>query len=225
MDKIGKVFNMLRPVLGAISAPTPPALPAPVAQQPQQAAPTRRAAQPTREANPTIPDAEWTKGCLYTIMRLETGEIPVANRLEALAWTAKNLPPALAGAVKAGDKEKIKSLGAEGLDDVLLAWIMDEKHVAFMEVALADVQRMLVRAWDRQSAKASIDAHVAYQRSKGVQQETPPEPVEPVEDTPPVADNAPRKRSAPLPADMQLAEALPEPTPPAKPDEGTQAAG
>ncbi len=225
MDKIGKVFNMLRPVLGSLggsSAPAPqPALLPPV---PPSQAPTRRAAaQPMREANSQIPDAEWTKGCLYTLMRLETGEVPVANRLEALAWVAKNLPPALAGAVKAGDKDQIMALGSAGMDDTLMSWISDENHLKFMERALADVQRMLVRAWDRASAKASVDAHVAYQRSKGVQQEAPPVPEAevPVEETaqaPAAEESLPKKRSAPLPANMQLAEPLPET--PAKPAEG-----
>lgn len=212
MEKIGRVFKMIAPALGALQAPKA------VAIQPQQ--PQQRAA-PQQQVPPT----EYIKGGLYTIMRLENGEIPVTKRWQALKWCADYLPKEMLDAIRSGVEENVMAIGSHGMDSTLMAWIADDAHVQFLRECLADIQRILLGAVTQADAKASLERHAAYMQAKGQpqaqqqpQQAVPataeaeqmiPADVEDHHVAQPVATNG--KRRAPPPAEAKAPEATAPP--------------
>ena len=209
MEKVARVFKMIAPVLGGLNQNTQQAV---AAVQPQ---PQRIAQQPA-----PIPPTEYIKGGLYTIMRLENGQIAARQRFQALKWCAENLPRPMLDAIRSGVQDNVLAIGAEGMDNTLMAWIQDPQHLAFLQDCVVDIQRMLLGAMTQDTARASFEKHVAYMQAKGqpVQQEAAP--AQPVAESAipaevkdadlaqPVAEKpANGKRSAPPPSDKPIAEA------------------
>jgi hypothetical protein len=157
MEKIGRVFKMIAPALGAMN------------QNAQQAVPQMQQAQVVPQQpriQQQIPPSEYIKGGLYTIMRLETGEIPVNKRFHAIKWCDDNLPRHMLDAIRSGVEENVMQIGAQGMDEVLLGWISDENHAQFLRDCIADIQRVLLGALTQADAKESIEKHVAYMQRK-----------------------------------------------------------
>jgi hypothetical protein len=160
MEKIGRVFKMIAPALSAMNTGTQQAVP-----QMQQAQVIPQQPRIAQQPQP-IPPSEYIKGGLYTIMRLETGEIPVNKRFHAIKWCADNLPKQMLDAIRSGVEDNVMSIGAQGMDEVLIGWISDDNHAQFLRECIADIQRMLLGALTQAEAKASIERHVAYQQAK-----------------------------------------------------------
>jgi plasmid maintenance system antidote protein VapI len=198
MEKVARVFKMLAPALGAMSQNAQAA----VAQQPQRIQQLPGQPAPPQQRAP-VPPAEYIKGGLYTIMRLETGEIPPPKRFEALKWCAENLPKPMLDAIRSGVEDDVMSQGAQGMDANLLGWIQDEQHVEFMRGCIKDVQRMLLGAMTQADAQASYEAHMAYMQAKVqmAQEGVVPATVDAAQVAQPVAPPpANGKRRAPPPA-------------------------
>lgn len=157
MEKVARVFKMIAPALGAMNQNAQATVPVQQQQRLPQGAP--------QQQQPISPN-EYIKGGLYTIMRLETGEIPAAKRFEALKWCCTNLPKPMLDAVRSGIEDDVMSQGASGMDALLLGWIQDEQHVEFMRGCIKDMQRMLLGAMSQADAQASYEAHMAYQQAK-----------------------------------------------------------
>jgi hypothetical protein len=201
MEKVARVFKMLAPALGAMSQNAQQSV---VPQQPQQRIPQ---GQPQQRQQ--IPPSEYIKGGLYTIMRMETGEIHPQKRFEALKWCADNLPKPMLDAIRSGVEDDVLSKGAEGMDAALMGWIQDENHMQFLRDCIKDIQRMLLGAMTQVDAQESYAKHVAYLQAKADQQQAPAAPASPVDQVipaevsdaqvaQPVAANG--KRRAPPPA-------------------------
>lgn len=203
MEKIGRVFKMIAPALSAMNTGTQ-----------QAAVPQQRIAQqgqPVQQAAPQqVPPAEYIKGGLYTIMRLETGEIPIAKRFMALKWCADNLPKPMLDAIRSGVENNVMTIGAQGMDERLIGWISEDAHADFMRECIKDIQRILLGALTQGDAKASLEKHAAYMQAKanGGQQQAPqqddviPAEVDAATVAQPVAENG--KRRAPPPSDKPL---------------------
>jgi hypothetical protein len=215
MEKVAKVFKMLQPAMAALgnqNAASQQRLIPPPQQAPQQAAPAQQQApqQPrtlTRATSPHIPDKQWISGGLHTVRRLETGELPGMQLFPALKWCSENLPPVMLNAIKAGDEAKVMEIGAEGMDDVLLNWIMDEQHSAFLKFCISVIQRMLLSAWDDAVAREAWSQFQQYHAAKGN-----PVPAE-AEEKP---KSEKRMPPPPPPADAEMAEATDAPEKPAE---------
>lgn len=159
MEKISRVFGLIAPALAALNGGTKAAIaPAP----PQQRLPQ---AQPQRSPAP-VPASEYIKGGLYTIMRLETGELPANQRFNALKWCAQNLPRPMLEAIRGGDEGQVITAGMSGMDERLMTWIQDEQHMTFLRGCLADIQKMLLGTITEADAQVSMAAHIAYMRQK-----------------------------------------------------------
>lgn len=184
MEKVARVFKMIAPALSAMNTSTQQAAtaaqPQRIQQQPQQP-----------QAPQQLPPAEYIKGGLYTIMRLETGEIKIQQRFQALKWCADNLPKPMLDAIRSGVEDNVLQIGSQGMDAKLIEWISDEKHVEFLRDCIKDIQRILMGAMTQGDAKASLEKHAAYMQAK-VNGE-PPAQAEPV------AEEA-------IPADVQDAD-------------------
>jgi hypothetical protein len=204
MEKVARVFKMLAPALGAMSQNAQQTV---VPQQPQQRLP-QAAAAPVQQQ---IPPTEFIKGGLYTIMRLETGEIQPPKRFEALKWCCANLPKPMLDAIRSGVEDNVMSQGAQGMDATLLGWIQDENHVQFMRDCIKDMQRMLLGAMTQADAKESFDRHMAYMQAKAQAQGQQPEvaaadngvpvDIDPAQVAQPVEPAPNGKRRAPPPSD------------------------
>jgi len=203
MEKVARVFKMLAPALGAMSQNAQQSV-VPAQPQPQQRI---QQAQPQRQQ---IPPAEYIKGGLYTIMRMETGEIHPTKRFEALKWCAENLPKPMLDAIRSGVEDDVLSRGAEGMDAALMGWIQDENHMQFLRDCIKDIQRILLGAMTQVDAQASYEKHIAYLQAKaqgGAQPAAPASPIDQVipadveesQVAQPVAANG--KRRAPPPAE------------------------
>jgi hypothetical protein len=202
MEKVARVFKMIAPALGALSSNAQQTV---IPQQPQR---LPQQGQPQQQQQPrVIPPAEFIKGGLYTIMRLETGEIPVQKRFEALRWCSENLPKPMLDAIRSGSEDDVLAQGAPGMDDRLFGWIQDEQHLDFLRDCVKDIQRMLIGAMTQADAKASFEKHVAYMQAKGQPQPAQAEviPAEVAESQvaqpAPVEEKANGKRRAPPPSD------------------------
>jgi hypothetical protein len=159
MEKVARVFKMLAPALGAMGQNAQQSV---VPPQPQQ-----RIQQQGQPQQRQIPPAEYIKGGLYTIMRMETGEIHPTKRFEALKWCADNLPKSMLDAIRSGVEDDVLSRGAEGMDAALMGWIQDENHMQFLRDAIKDIQRILLGAMTQVDAQESYAKHVAYLQAKG----------------------------------------------------------
>lgn len=218
MDKIGRMFKLFGPAIQAIGqgagtqqrlVQTQQQIPAqaPVVAQPAQ----QQRGQPNRKNSPQLPDNEWIKGSLLTIMRLGNGNIAPEKRFEALKWCAENLPEKMLAPIRAGDEQQVLAIGQEGADETFIGWLMaDEANGEFLRGCIADIQRMLAGAFTEDSARASMQAHMAHlQRHQGqpFPQQAPaaPAPVKPAEAAAPAEPKGPRRAPAP-----QVAEAVPE---------------
>jgi hypothetical protein len=199
MEKVARVFKMLAPALGAMSQNAQQSV---VPPQPQQRIPQ---GQPQQRQQ--IPPSEYIKGGLYTIMRMEMGEIHPQKRFEALKWCADNLPKPMLDAIRSGVEDDVLSRGAEGMDAALMGWIQDENHMQFLRDCIKDIQRMLLGAMTQPDAQESYAKHVAYLQAKAQgQSAAPASPVDQVipaevdesQVAQPVAANG--KRRAPPPA-------------------------
>lgn len=188
MDKIGRMFKIFGPAIQAIGGgaqtqqqmvqsqqrlPPPPQMTQ--AQQPQQ-----QRGPFTRKGRPDIPDNQWIKGSLDTIMQLENGQIAAEQRLPALKWCAENLPEKMLAPIRAGDEMQVLAVGAEAADETFQSWLFaDEKHTEFLRDCVADIQRMLVGAFTEAAARESMQKHAAYHQAKHgqpfPQEETAPE--------------------------------------------------
>ena len=201
MEKVARVFKMLAPALGAMTQNAQIA----VTQQPQRVQqPPGQPAPPQQRA--PVPPAEYVKGGLYTIMRLETGEIPPTKRFEALKWCAENLPKPMLDTIRSGVESEVMAQGAQGMDAAILGWVQDENHAGFLRGCIKDIQRMLLGAMTQVDAQASYDAHIAYQQAKlqTSQEGVIPQNVEPEQVAQPVASPANGKRRAPPPMNEPL---------------------
>lgn len=212
MEKVARIFKMIAPALGAIGQ-SPPA----IQPQPQQQPQPRIAQQPNAQRQQQqVPPAEWIKGGLYTIMRLETGEIPVQQRWQALKWCSDNLPKQMLDAIRSGVEDTVLGVGAQGMDENLLGWIADERHAQFLRDCIADIQRILLGALTQADVQASLEKHSAYMQAKGTPMATPataaeaaiPAEVSDADLAQPAPSNG--KRRAPPPAEPK---ATPEPPP------------
>jgi hypothetical protein len=201
MEKVARVFKMLAPALGAMSQNAQQSV---VPAQQQQRIP-QQAPQQQRQ----IPPSEYIKGGLYTIMRMEMGEIHPQKRFEALKWCADNLPKPMLDAIRSGVEDDVLSRGAEGMDAALMGWIQDEKHMEFLRDCIKDIQRILLGAMTQPDAQASYEKHVAYLQAKAQGGGQPAAPASPTDQVipaevdesqvaQPVAPNG--KRRAPPPS-------------------------
>lgn len=219
MEKVGRIFKMIAPALGALNQPAQVIPP-----QPQQ---QRIAQQPQAPAQPVAPPpAEYIKGGLYTIMRLGEGETAVQHRFNALKWCADNLPKSMLDAIRAGDEDKVIEIGAQGMDAKLVGWISDEANMEFLRGCIKDIQRMLLGAMTQVDAKESLEEHILHLQAKGITVPGAPAPAQAqaaeAEVVPPADDKdlaqpveeKKGKRRAPPPADVPPAEA-PAPAAPA----------
>jgi len=203
MEKVARIFKMVAPALGALSSNAA----ASVNQQPQQRLPQaqQQAAQPQQPQQ--IPPAEYIKGGLYTIMRLETGEIPIQQRFNALKWCAENLPKPMLDAIRSGVEDQVLSIGAQGMDDKLMVWIAEEKHIEFLRDCIKDIQRMLIGALTQNDARESLEKHAAYMQAKAqpaaeqTAEQIIPAEVKDAEVAQPVETPTPGKRRAPPPTE------------------------
>jgi len=197
LDKFGRVMKMLAPAITGLtqnSQAATVALPAPQQQTQPQAQPQQHS------------PAEIIRGGLYTLARLETGELGPEQRIPALQWCCRNLPSEVLTAIKSGDEGAIMATAAIGMDAKLTAWLSaDEKHQEFLRKCLDDMKRMLVGAFTRADADASIAYQVAYQQAKTGA--APSEPAKPVK---------PAGKRPPPPAKVELAEPPEEPAKPAE---------
>ncbi len=205
MEKIGRLFKMFAPALGAITQGNQ--------QVVQHSLPAVATAQPAgRPQAASFPPSEYIKGGLYTLMKLETGELAASQRFNAFKWCISNLPKDMLEAIKIGSEPRVLQIGQAGMDEKLLGWIMDEQHMAFLRDCLYDIQRMILGTMTQASAQESYEKHVAYMQAKGqvqpaaeeaeeVAEETTeqvvPEQVEESQIAQPVETNG--KRRAPLP--------------------------
>jgi hypothetical protein len=203
MEKVARVFKMIAPALGALNSNAQQTV---IPQQPPQRLPQQQG-QPQQQQQRVIPPTEYIKGGLYTIMRLETGEIPVQKRFEALRWCSENLPKPMLDAIRSGSEEDVLAQGAPGMDDRLFGWIQDDQHMDFLRDCVKDIQRLLLGAMTQADAKASFEKHVAYMQAKGQPQPAQAEviPAEVAESQvaqpAPVEEKANGKRRAPPPSD------------------------
>jgi hypothetical protein len=198
MEKVARIFKMLAPALGAMNNNAQQAV-LPQQRLPQAPGQAQQPQQPR-----VIPPAEFIKGGLYTIMRLETGEIPVQKRFEALRWCSENLPKPMLDAIRSGSEDDVLAQGAPGMDDRLFGWIQDEQHMDFLRDCVKDIQRMLLGAMTQADAKASFEKHAAYMQAKGqpAPEVIPAEVSESqVAQPAPVEEKANGKRRAPPPSD------------------------
>jgi len=201
MEKVARVFKMIAPALGALNSNAQQTV---LPQQPQQRLPQQQG-QPQPQQPRVIPPSEFIKGGLYTIMRLETGEIPIQKRFEALRWCSENLPKPMLDAIRSGSEDDVLAQGAAGMDDRLFGWIQDEQHLGFLRDCVKDIQRFLLGAMTQVDAKASFEKHAAYMQAKmqpqAVQAEVIPAEVSESQIAQPVEEKAPAKRRAPPPSD------------------------
>lgn len=160
MEKVARVFKMIAPALGALSPAGQPA------QLPPPPRVVQAQVQPAQRQQQSVPPAEWIKGGLYTIMKLETGEIPIQQRFNALKWCADNLPRPMLDAIRSGVEDNVLSIGAQGMDNTLMGWISEEVHAQFLRDCISDIQRLLLGAMTQSDAKASIEKHATYMRAK-----------------------------------------------------------
>ena len=173
MEKIGRVFKLIAPALGAMNQGTQHAVAPPAIQQHQQAPQQQRRQQPQQ-----IPPSEYIKGGLYTIMKLERGEIPIQQRFQALKWCADNLPRPMLDAIRSGVEDNVMQIGAQGMDEVLIGWITNDAHAQFLRDCIADIQRILLGAMTQADAKASLEKHLAYMQAKGQPVASQPAPTQ-----------------------------------------------
>lgn len=224
MEKVARVFKMLAPALGAMSQNSQQTV---IAPPPQPRLPQQGQGQPQPQPR-QIPPAEYIKGGLYTLMRMETGEIHPTKRFEALKWCAENLPKSMLDAIRSGVEDDVLARGAEGMDAALMGWIQDEKHMQFLRECIKDIQRILLGAMTQVDAQASYERHVAYLQAKqGGQPATQATTVDSV--IPPEVDDAQvaqpvtstnGKRHAPPPTEVRkdVEEVAREASPPASPE-------
>lgn len=169
MEKVARIFKMIAPAIGALGGGG-----AAISASQPQPPPQRITQQPNVQQQRTVPPAEWIKGGLYTIMRLETGEIPIQQRWQALKWCSDNLPKPMLDAIRSGVEDNVMSIGAQGMDEAIMGWITDENHVQFLRDCIADIQRILIGALTQADVKASLEKHAAYMQAKGTATQTAP---------------------------------------------------
>jgi hypothetical protein len=198
MEKVARIFKMVAPALGALNSNAQQTV---IPQQPQRLPPAQQGQPQPR----VIPPAEFIKGGLYTIMRLETGEIPVPKRFEALKWCSENLPKPMLDAIRSGSEDDVLAQGAPGMDERLFGWIQDEQHMEFLRDCVKDIQRILLGAMTQADAKASFEKHAAYMQAKNqpqaAQAEVIPAEVSETQVAQPVEEKTGGKRRAPPPSD------------------------
>lgn len=213
VEKIGRVFKMLAPALSMMGSGTQ-----------QTVATTARVVQQQPTPQMVQPPIEYVKGALYTIMRLETGQIHVRQRWQALNWCAINLPKEVLDAIRAGDESTVLTIGANAMDETLKAWAQDMDHLGFLRECIADIQRILLGALTQADARASIERHIAYMQAKGQQmQQAPQQPAQPAQQPATAAEAAipveinESQLAQPAPSGKRRAPPAAEPTPPAAP--------
>lgn len=217
MDKIGRMFKIFAPAVAAIGKSGAPQqqfvqaqqqIPTQVTQVVQQAPPPQRQQGPaTRKTHPNIPDNEWIKGSLNTIMQLGSGQIPPEKRFPALKWCAENLPEKMLAPIRAGNEEQVLAIGQEGADETFTGWFLaDEANIEFLRGCVSDIQRMLAGAFNEESARASIAAHMAH-LNRGQSQPFPEQQVQEAAapEAPAPAEKGPRRAPPP-----QIAEPVAE---------------
>ena len=221
MDKVGRIFKMLTPAISALSngANTQQQLLQTQqninnAQQAQQApqqvrqqAPQQQQKPVTRKNNPEIPEAQWIKGGLDTIMNLEIGKIPPDQRFHALKWCADNLPDRMLTAIRSGDENNVFAIGQEGASPEFTAWLFEhDLNADFLRACVTDIRHILLNTITQEIANASLQAHMAHQQQKHGQpfpqsQQTHDTTAEVVQEKPKPTG----KRSAPPPKDVPVA--------------------
>lgn len=157
------------------------ALPAPTAtEEPQQQQPPQRrrpAKTPAPAAVETAPEPEAKpkkasptpesriRGCLQTIRKLESGEIPAAKRWEALKWVMERAPAPVMAAIRAQSTDLVMQECASAVlpDQQLLTWVSDSAHIDFLTSALDDVRLLEAGQVTEAYAKEQVEALTAYQ--------------------------------------------------------------
>jgi len=157
MEKISKVFNILKPALGAFAAPQQ--APQPV----QQITHVPVAAPPQAPVDPQEQERQQIHGCLITIVKLEKGEVPPTSYVDAVRWIARHAPESLKRAIISGNEETIMSIGAQGMTQQIMGWLTEEEaHANFLRAVIQDVKRVLAGALDEPSAKEMVQRHADY---------------------------------------------------------------
>lgn len=220
MDKIGRMFKMFAPAISALGGgaavqqqiTTASQQQPQIAQQPQQAPvqQPKQNAPVTRKTHAQIPDAEWIKGGLDTIMNMEMGRIPIDQRFHALKWCAENMPDRMLTAIRSGDENNVFAVGQEGASGEFTAWLMgDETHVEFLRGCVGDIRHLLLNTMTQEVAQASVKKHQLHMQMKNGQpfptQETTAEVVE--------EKRTGGKRSAPPPKEEPVAVDTPTQAP------------
>jgi hypothetical protein len=209
------------------------ALPAPTAtEEPQPQPPQRRRpaktpapaaaadAAPEAEVKPEVeakpkkapptPESR-IRGCLQTIRKLESGEIPAAKRWEALKWVMDRAPAPVMAAIRAQSTDLVMQECASAVlpDQQLLTWVSDSAHIDFLTSALDDVRLLEAGQVTEAYAKEQVEALTAYQAKAAAAAAPAPKPA------------AAPEPAAPAPA---AAEPQPEATPATQPSAATAAA-
>jgi hypothetical protein len=157
LEKTAKIFQMFAPVLQSIGQqpPPPPQLPVAASVPPQtsggrrmvrvpQQAPPAAPAQPAAQP---IPPQQKVRACLFTIMRLDTGEgIPNPESYwAALNWCAQNASEDMQKALRENNEAAVSELGGPILmsDATLRQWASTGDNGTFLAEAIQDVIRLV----------------------------------------------------------------------------------
>jgi hypothetical protein len=171
-------IGMPQPQMQPLPQPVPPQRPNPA---PQPAAPgpvptqPPRPAQPTRATHPHLSDDDWVRGSLRTVAGLHQGQIPAAQRLDALRWMTQVLPDPLLIAIQTGDEDGIMQHSAMAVmsDEQLSAWLSEEPAQQYLRGCLDDIAGLLVAP--------AQDAPAPVARERKRPGKIPPPPVEDTE--------------------------------------------
>ena len=242
LDKFGKVMKAIGPILSQAGQPTSPPPPmgpviSPAAIDAAAALDHQNQPGPGPEAVNAVPahvatEPERIRGCLHTMMQLEQNRLPANERVWALDWCRKNMPPDMLAAVAAGQEDRIMALAQPVVagDQILLQWISGDGVADWVMSALKDVQRLSQSDVRMVDAKRIVDKQLAHLKARNLTPLMSPKPiwsVDPVE--PPRRRNrlpsedgpAPEAVPSPVAAPAQASEpvATPAPATEAKPKE------
>jgi len=168
---------------GETQAPPPPPPPAP--------------RPPTKDPS-HYPDDERIRRCLVTVAKMSTGDIVPKQRWQMLSSISKWMPATMLDAAKAGDREKVVSLGQAAVlsDPALLQWFLDSENVDFLGEVLGDIKAlvagMVTPEW--QAKSISDQAGFVAKRARKAAEAPPaaaPPPAPPAAVQPPPAPPAP----------------------------------
>ena len=182
LDKFAKIMKAISPVLTTAGQPAAPpmssgpllapaAMDAAAALDNPQGVDAPEQAQPAQAA-PAAPatDGEKVRACLHTLRRLEQNQIAANERVWALDYCRKAMPPDLLAAVAAGQEDRIMGMCQPVVlsDQTLLQWVQGSGVGDYILDALKDVQRIAQSDVRMKDAERIVAKQVAYLKARNL---------------------------------------------------------